>query len=213
MTVDCRHPLQAAGGSTPGLRLSTPSSGDWSRRGCRPAVGRATADRFVSGPPILANAMKILGLVLALAVAGFATRQQAPISADEVTLRHRIYEGPRASATRPATHICNPNSQTACVDEKPLFCTSKFCVDDLTMAPRAVRPAGEVPSDQILVAVSGYRFSEDIPGTAAAVHTRKSGEIEPITAGPGRRWTNADEPAHLVVVTVRQARSALQKST
>ncbi len=232
--------------------------------------------------------MKILVLVLTLSVAGFAPQQHAPISADEVTLRHRIYgdgrvtiflldippgqatllhrhdrdmlsvfvnggrtrasfngaapvedsftpgdvrfrsagfthstenigtdrflsvifefvdsQGPRESATRPATHICNPGSQTACVDEKPLFCTSKFCVDDLTMGPRAVRPAGGATNDRILVAVSDYTFSEDIPGTAAAVHTRKSGEIEPMAAGPARRWTNAGDPGHLVVVTVR----------
>ena len=112
-------------------------------------------------------------------------------------------QGPRASAIRPATHICNPGSQTACVDEKPLFCTSKFCVDDLTMGPHAVRPADGVRKDQILVAVSDYTFSEDTPGTAAAVHTRKSGEIEAMAAGPARRWTNAGDPAHLVVVTVR----------
>ena len=232
--------------------------------------------------------MKKLVLVLTLSVAGFATQQHAPISADEVTLRHRIYgdgrvtiflldippgqatvlhrhdrdmlsvfvnggrtrasfngaapvedsftpgdvrfrsagfthsteniatdhflsvifefvdsQGPRASATRPATHICNPGSQTACVDEKPLFCTSKFCVDDLTMGPHAVRPADGVRKDQILVAVSDYTFSEEAPGNAPAVHTRKSGEIEPVAAGPARRWTNAGDPAHLVVVTVR----------
>jgi uncharacterized RmlC-like cupin family protein len=232
--------------------------------------------------------MKILVLVLMLSVAGYATRQRAPISADEVTLRHRIYgdgrvtiflldippgqatllhrhdrdmlsvfvnggrtrasfnsaapvedtfapgdvrfrsagfthstenigtgrflsvilefvdsQGPRASSTRPATHTCNPESQAACVDEKPLFCTSKFCVDDLTMAPRAVRPASGVTKDRILVAVSGYTFSEDIPGTAAAVHTRKSGEIEHLAAGPARRWTNAGDSGHLVVVTLR----------
>ena len=171
--------------------------------------------------------MKSLVLVLTLSVAGVATHQHAPISADEVTLRHRVYgdarvtiflldippgqatvlhrhdrdmlsvfvnggrtrasfngaapvedsftpgdvrfrsagfthstenigtdrflsvifefvdsQGPRESAARPTTHICSPDNQTACVDEKPLFCTSKFCVDDLIMAPRAVRPAG-----------------------------------------------------------------------
>ena len=232
--------------------------------------------------------MKILVFVLTLSVAGFATQQHAPISADEVTLRHRIYgdrrvtiflldippgqatllhrhdrdmlsvfvnggrtrasfngaapvedsftpgdvrfrsagfthstenigtdrflsvivefvdsQGPRASATWPATHVCNPDSQTACVDEQPLFCTSKFCVDDLMMAPRAVRPAGGATNDRILVAVSDYTFREEIPGTAAAVHTRKRGEIEPMAAGSARRWTNAGDPAHLVVVTVR----------
>lgn len=35
--------------------------------------------------------MKILVFVLTLSVAGLATQQHAPISADEVTLRHRIY--------------------------------------------------------------------------------------------------------------------------
>jgi uncharacterized RmlC-like cupin family protein len=232
--------------------------------------------------------MMILVLVLTLITTSLATQQQAPISADEVTLRHKIYgdgrvtiflldippgqatllhrhdrdmlsvfvnggrtrasfngaaaeedsftpgdvrfrsagfshstenigtdrflsvivefvdsQGSRASAIRPATRVCNPDGRTGCVDERPLFCTSKFCVDDLMMAPRAVRPAGAVTNDQILVAVSGYTFSEDIPGNAPAVHTRKSGEIEPIAAGPARRWTNAGDPAHLVVVTVR----------
>jgi quercetin dioxygenase-like cupin family protein len=244
--------------------------------------------RFVRVKAYSRECMKILILVLTLSVAGFATQQHAPISADEVTLRHRIYEdgrvtvflldippgqatvlhrhdrdmlsvfvnggrtrasfngappvedsftpgevrfrsagfthstenlgtdrflsvifeftdsqGPRASVTRPATHVCNPDSQTACVTETPLFCTSKFCVDDLTMEPRAIRPAGGVREDQILVAVSDYSFSEEAPGTAAAVHARKSGETEPMAAGPARRWTNAGNPAHLIVVTVR----------
>jgi len=112
-------------------------------------------------------------------------------------------QGARASATRPASHICNPDNRTACVDERPLFCTSRFCVDDLVMAPGAVRPAGGVTNDRILVAVSGYTFSQEIPGTAATVHTRKSGEIERLAGGPARRWTNTGDPAHLVVVTFR----------
>ena len=232
--------------------------------------------------------MKILVLVLTLSVADFATEQPPPISADEVTLRHRIYgdgrvtiflldippgqatllhrhdrdmlsvfvkggrtrasfngaavmedsftpgdvrfrsagfthstenigtdrflsvifefvdsQGPREPATQSATHICSPDDQTACVDEQPLFCTSKFCVDDLTMGPHAVRPAGGAREDQILVAVSDYAFSEEVPGNAAAVHTRKSGEVESVAAGPARRWTNAGDPVHLVVVTAR----------
>jgi len=227
-------------------------------------------------------------LVLALSVAAFATQQRAPISADEVTLRHKIYgdgrvtiflldippgqatvlhrhdrdilsvfvnggrtravfngappsedtftpgdvrfrsagfthstenigtdrflsvifefvdsQGPREPATRPATHTCSPDDQAACVDERPLFCASKFCVDDLVMAPRAVRPSGGATNDRILVAVSDYTFREEIPGTPVAVHTRKSGEIEPMAAGSTRRWTNVGDPAHLVVVTFR----------
>jgi uncharacterized RmlC-like cupin family protein len=41
--------------------------------------------------------MKILVLVLTLSVADFATEQHPPISADEVTLRHRIYGDGRVS--------------------------------------------------------------------------------------------------------------------
>ena len=42
--------------------------------------------------------MKILILALTLSVAGLAARQQTPISADEVTLRHRIYGDGRVTA-------------------------------------------------------------------------------------------------------------------
>src|SRR4029077_11531208 len=112
-------------------------------------------------------------------------------------------QGPRVPAIRPATRVCNPRSQTACVDENLLYCTSKFCVDDLTMGPHAVSPAEGVKEDRILVAVSDYTFSEEAAGNAAAVHARKSGEIEPVAAGPARRWTNGGDPAHLVVMTVR----------
>lgn len=232
--------------------------------------------------------MKILTLVLSLLAGGFATQQQPPISANEVTLRHRIYgdgrvtiflldippgqatvlhrhdrdmlsvfvsggrtrasfngaapvedsftagdvrfrsagfthstenigtdrflsvifefvdaQGPRAAANGPTTHICDAGSQTVCVDEKPLFCTSRFCVEDLTMSSHAVRLTGGESADQIFVAVSDYSFSEETPGNAAVVHTRKSGEIELVGAGPARRWTNAGNPARLVVVTFR----------
>jgi uncharacterized RmlC-like cupin family protein len=250
---------------------------------------RGTASgRFVSSHAYSRECMKNLVLVLTVSVAGLATQQHPPISADEVTLRHRIFgdgrvtiflldippaqatvlhrhdrdmlsvfvnggrtrasfngaapvedsftpgdvrfrsagfthstenigserflavifefvapQGPRASAIRPSTHICNAGSETACVDEKPLFCTSKFCVDDLTMGPHAIRPGDDARKDQILVAVSDYAFSEEAPGHAATVHTSKSGAIEALAESAARRWTNAGDPAHLVVVTVR----------
>jgi len=232
--------------------------------------------------------MKTLALILVLTGANLTTQRPAPISADEVTLRYRIYrdervtiflldippgeatvehrherdmlsvfinggrtrasfngaapiedsftpgdvrfrtagfahstenigterflsvifefvgaQGPPVSATRPATHTCTAGSQTACVDEKPLFCTSRFCVDDVTMGPHAVRRAGEGQEDQIFVAISDYTFREDAAGNTPAVHRRKSGEIEPVAAGPAGRWTNGDDPAHFAVVTFR----------
>lgn len=232
--------------------------------------------------------MKTFAVILTVSTIGLAAAQRPPISADEVTLRHKIYgdgrvtiflldippgqatllhrhdrdmlsvfvnggrtrasfdgaapvedsftpgdarfrpagfthstenigtqhfrsvifefadsQGPRASSPRAATHICNPGSKTACVDERPLFCTSKFCVDDLKMAPGAIKPAGGVRQDQVLVAVSDYTFSEEAPGSAATVYRRMSGEIDTMAAGPGRRWTNGSTPAHIVVVSFR----------
>jgi quercetin dioxygenase-like cupin family protein len=112
--------------------------------------------------------------------------------------------GERVPATHPTQHICNPGSTTACVDVKPLFCTARFCVDDLRMAPGAVSDQPTATQDRMLVAVSDYTFSEERSGAAAAVHTRKSGEIENLAAGGGSRWMNlSDKPAHIVMVSFR----------
>ena len=170
-----------------------------------------------------AATMNVLFAVLALVAAAASAQQRAPISADEVTLRHKIYgnerltvflldippgqatlahrhardmlsvfvsggrtrasfngaptvedtfaagdvrfraagfthstenvgterftsvifefassQGEPVPSTLPATHMCNPGSTTACVDVRSLFCTARFCVDDLRMAAGAV---------------------------------------------------------------------------
>ena len=113
-------------------------------------------------------------------------------------------QGQRLPPSGPATHRCNPGSDTVCVDEKPLFCTTRFCVDDVTFAPLAIRSDDASTSDQMLIAVSDFTLSEQTPGRAAVVHTKKTGEIEPIPAGPARRWTNTGRaPGHFVVVSFR----------
>jgi quercetin dioxygenase-like cupin family protein len=113
-------------------------------------------------------------------------------------------QGERVPATQPTTHTCNPGSTIACVDVKPLFCTVRFCVDDVRMAPRAVSNQPAATQDRMLVAVSDYAFREERPGAVAAVHTRKSGEVENLTAGAASRWTNVSaKPAHLIIVSFR----------
>ena len=57
----------------------------------RTLSGTGKNGRFVWGAAYTREFMKILILALTLSVAGFATQQPAPIPADEVTLRHRIY--------------------------------------------------------------------------------------------------------------------------
>ncbi len=236
-----------------------------------------------------AATMTVFFAFLALFAAAASTQQRAPISADEVTLRHKIYgneranvflldippgqatlahrhdrdmlsvfvsggrtrasfngaptvedmfavgdvrfrsagfthstenagterftsvifefatsQGERVPATVAATQTCNPGSTTACVDVTPLFCTARFCVDDVRMAPGAVSNQPAATQDRMLVAVSDYAFREEESGAGAAVRRRKSGEIEDVAAGAASRWTNvSDKPAHIIIVSFR----------
>ena len=123
--------------------------------------------------------MKILTLILTLSVAGITTRQRAPISAVEVTLRHKIYADGRVAI---------------------------FLLD---IPPCQATLLHRHDRDVLSVLVNGGRTRASFNGAALAedtfmpgvIHARKSGEIEPVAAGPARRWTNASDPAHVVVVT------------
>ena len=108
-------------------------------------------------------------------------------------------------STKPSdSHYCNPDSGTACVDEKYLFCTAKFCVQELSIAPGAIWHNIEYASDQLLVAVSDYKLSYKPKGKAAIVRKRKSGEVEYFRRGAARQWRNvAIEPAHIIAVIFR----------
>jgi hypothetical protein len=104
----------------------------------------------------------------------------------------------------PDSSYCNPGSATACVDEKYLFCTAKFCVQELNIAPGAVWRNNEYASDQMLVAVSDYKLSNKPTGKAAHVRKRKSGEVEYFTGGSARQWMNpVTEPARIIAVLFR----------
>jgi len=105
----------------------------------------------------------------------------------------------------PDSRYCNRGSETACVDEKYLFCTAKFCVQELGIAPGAVWRNNEYSSDQMLVAVSDYKLSNKRKGKAANVRKRKSGEVEHFLGGSARQWMNAaSEPARIIAVVFRQ---------
>lgn len=113
-------------------------------------------------------------------------------------------QGPRAPSVEAATHVCAPDGVDACVDRRPLFCTDKFCVDDLKMAPHAVMEERATTRDRILVAVSDYALTDGAAGRADVVHARRRGEVERVAAGAARRWTNGTvNPTHFVVVSLR----------
>lgn len=102
------------------------------------------------------------------------------------------------------SRYCNPGSETTCVNEKYLFCTEKFCVQDLAIAPGADWHNNEYTSDQMLVAVSDYKLSNKQKGKDAAVRKRKSGEVDYIPRGPASQWKNVvNEPVRIVNVIFR----------
>ena len=103
------------------------------------------------------------------------------------------------------TRYCNPGSKTVCVDETPLYCTAKVCVEDVTMAPGAVTTKHSHTTDHMLVAVSDYELTDKVEGKAdPVVRTRKSGEVEYIPAGITHQLTNTGKaPAHFTVILWR----------
>jgi len=104
----------------------------------------------------------------------------------------------------PDSRYCNPGSETACVDEKYLFCTAKFCVKELSIAPRAVLRNNEYARNQMLVAVADYKLSYKSKEKVANIRMRKSGEVEYFPRGSVRQWKNgASEPARIITVVFR----------
>ncbi|HEV7607960.1 MAG TPA: hypothetical protein VGO61_11515 [Steroidobacteraceae bacterium] len=92
------------------------------------------------------------------------------------------------------SHYCNSDAKSACVDVKYLFCTAKFCVQDVRIDPRAVWRNDDT-GDRLRVAVSDYRFSK---------HFRRSGEVEFFSRGSAKHWKNVGgKPARVVEVVFR----------
>lgn len=137
--------------------------------------------------------------------AGFTHSTENRDSANFLSVIFEFVErqGERMAPTRPAMRTCAVGD-SACVDEQPRLCTARFCVDELTMAPGAVKADAAPTMERILVPVSGYSLVEQAEGGATIVHTKKRGEVEFIAGGPPRRWTNSTStPAHFIVVAFR----------
>jgi uncharacterized RmlC-like cupin family protein len=113
-------------------------------------------------------------------------------------------QGARMAPTRPAIRTCAVGDDSACVNEQPRFCTTGFCVDEVTMAPGAVTAEAAPTTDRILVPLSAYSLVKQTAGGTPIVHHKKRGEVELIPAGPPRRWTNPTKaPAHYIVLVFR----------
>ena len=100
---------------------------------------------------------------------------------------------PRGAATpskQPLSRYCNPGSNTACVEEKYLFCTEKVCVSDVTMGEGAITTRHSHTTDHMMVALSDYRLSDNVEGRGANLRVEQPGGVEYLAAGITHQITN-----------------------
>ena len=108
------------------------------------------------------------------------------------------------SSKPPDSRYCNGRSETACVDEKYLFCTTGFCVKEISIAPGAVLQSNRCASDHMLIGVSNYELSYHRKGKAARVLRRKSGDVEFFRCNSAHQWANiVNVPARVIDVVFR----------
>jgi quercetin dioxygenase-like cupin family protein len=103
------------------------------------------------------------------------------------------FEAPQGKKEPPAhkrNHYCNPGSRTACVTEKYLFCTTKFCVEDVTMGPGAKSTQHSHDTEHMLVAISDYSLADDTVGKGVIQREVQSGGVEYLPAGINHVLTN-----------------------
>jgi hypothetical protein len=138
--------------------------------------------------------------------AGFTHSTENRDSADFLSVIFEFAEpqGEKVVPAGSATRSCAGGDPATCVEEKPVLCTDKVCVDKVTLGPRAVNQENAATLDRMLVPVSGYSLNEQAAGGATLRHAKTTGEVEFLPAGSPRRWTNtANTSASYVVVTFR----------
>jgi len=101
----------------------------------------------------------------------------------------------------PPSHYCNPESQKACVTERYLFCTDRFCAETVTMDPGAISTQHTHASDYMVIATSDFTWRNEPAGKPAADESFKTGDVKYIEAGGTHRLVNASgTTARLIMV-------------
>lgn len=111
-------------------------------------------------------------------------------------------QGEIKQLTSKPSRYCNPNSKTACVTERYLFCTAKVCVSEVEMGPGAVTMKHSHSTDHLVIAVSDLEMKDWIEGRPAAVErSQTGGEVLFVDAGITHQLANGPKPAHMIVVS------------
>lgn len=121
-----------------------------------------------------------------------------------VTIEFLEPAGKREDPSRKQNKYCNQDNRQVCVEERYLFCTDKFCVEEVTMDPTAVTSRHSHVADHMLVAITDYRLSDDIAGKGKKLRVKKAGEVEYVPSGIAHQLTNAGpNRARFVVIAFR----------
>jgi len=90
----------------------------------------------------------------------------------------------------PPSHYCNPGAEKACVSERYLYCTDRFCAETVTVEPGAVSTEHTHDADYIVIAMSDFVWRNEPVGKPAVEEKFKVGDVHYIPAGGSHRLVN-----------------------
>jgi len=90
----------------------------------------------------------------------------------------------------PPSHYCNSGSSKACVTERYMFCTDRFCAENVTLDPGAISTYHLHADDYLIVATSDFTWSDEVSGQTPKEITFKAGDVKYMEAGARHRLTN-----------------------
>jgi quercetin dioxygenase-like cupin family protein len=100
----------------------------------------------------------------------------------------------------PATHYCNSGSSKACVTERYMFCTDRFCAENVTMEPGAISTYHLHTDDYLIVATSDFTWRDEVVNEAPQDIDFKAGDVKYMKAGARHRLTNTGNGTAAVFV-------------
>lgn len=100
----------------------------------------------------------------------------------------------------PPTHYCNPGSSKACVTEQYMFCTDRFCAENVTMEPGAVSTYHLHTDDYLIVATSDFAWRDEEANKQPQDIEFKAGDVKYMKAGARHRLTNTGKTTAKVFV-------------
>ncbi len=100
----------------------------------------------------------------------------------------------------PPTHYCNSESGKACVTERYMFCTDRFCAENVTQEPGGVSTYHTHADDYLIVALSDFTWRDEAVSKTPEDVDFKAGDVKYMKAGARHRLTNTGKTTANVFV-------------